>query len=110
MPLANGVNSRTIARDLAILTETHLYNIEIKVCGGSGRVAKIDVEDFAPPDEVLEVWKSLGSKTKPPQLRLFEALDQAVKDLTEQRRQIYDQLTVHLGTERVVGGTRLVEF
>jgi hypothetical protein len=110
MPLTNGVNSRTIARDLTILTEQHLYNVEIKVCGGSGRVAKIDVEDFAPPEEVLEVWKSLGSKTKPPQLRLFEALDQAVKDLTEQRRQIYDQLTVHLGIERVVGGTRLVDF
>jgi hypothetical protein len=110
MPLANGVNSRTIARDLTILTEQHLYNVEIKVCGGSGRVAKVDLEDFAPPEEVLEVWKSLGSKTKPPQLRLFEALDQAVKDLTEQRRQIYDQLTVHLGIERVVGGTRLVDF
>jgi hypothetical protein len=110
MSLANGVNSRTIARDLSILTEQHLYNVEIKVCGGSGRVAKVDVEDFAPPEEVLEVWKSLGSKTKPPQLRLFEALDQAVKDLTEQRRQIYDQLTVHLGIERVVGGTRLVAF
>jgi hypothetical protein len=68
MSLAKVVNSRTIARDLAILTETHLYNIEIKVCGGIGRVAKIDVEDFAPLYEVLEVWKSLGSKTKPLQL------------------------------------------
>jgi hypothetical protein len=44
------------------------------------------------------------------QLQLFEALDQAVKGLTEQRRQIYDQLTVHLGIEHVVGGTRLAEF
>jgi hypothetical protein len=110
MPSIQGVNTRTISRDLALLTEAHLYNIEIKVCGGAGRVAKVDVEDFAPPPEVLQVWKSLGSKTKAPQIRLFEALDEAVKTLMEDRRRIYDTHTIHLGIERVVGGSKLVEF
>jgi hypothetical protein len=103
-------NIRTIARDLALLTEDHLYAVEIKVCGGSSRVSKVDVEDFAPPTEILEVWKNLGSKTKPPQLKLFEALDRSIKELVEARRRIYDGLTVHLGIERVVGGSKLVEF
>jgi hypothetical protein len=55
MPLGNGVNSRTIARDLAILTETHLYNIEIKVCGGSRRIAK----------EALAAQQALQMQKKP---------------------------------------------
>jgi hypothetical protein len=55
MPLGNGVNSRTISRDLAILTETHLYNIEIKVCGGSRRIAK----------EALAAQQALQMQNKP---------------------------------------------
>lgn len=103
-------NTRTIARDLALLTEENLYNIEIRVCGGAGRVAKVDVEDFAPPPEVLDVWRSLGAKTKAPQILLFEELDKAVKTMTEDRRRIYDSHTIHLGIERVVTGSKLVEF
>jgi hypothetical protein len=103
-------NVRTIARDLAIVQEVNLYAIEIKIYSGGGRITPVDVEDFLPPQEVLEVWKNLGSKTKPPQMRLFELLDQAVKQLTEERRRIYDAYTVHLGLERVVGGSRLVDF
>ncbi|MFM2431910.1 MAG: hypothetical protein RLZZ511_3123 [Cyanobacteriota bacterium] len=103
-------NTRTIARDLALLTEANLYNIEIRVCGGAGRVAKVDVEDFAPPPEVLDVWRSLGAKTKAPQILLFEELDKAVKTMTEDRRRIYDSHTIHLGIERVVTGSKLVEF
>lgn len=103
-------NTRTIARDLALLTEPNLYSVEIKVCGGGNRVAKVDLEDFAPPDEVLTVWNSLGGKARAPQLLLFEALTDAVKLLTERRRQIYETCTVHLGIERVVCGSRLAEF
>ncbi|MBE9032425.1 hypothetical protein IQ266_22055 [filamentous cyanobacterium LEGE 11480] len=104
------VNVRTIGRDVTIVQKSNLYAIEIKIYSGGGRITPVDVEDFLPPEEVLNVWKNLGSKTKPPQMRLFELLDQAVKTLTEERRRIYDAHTVHLGLERVVGGSQLVDF
>ena len=68
-------NPRTIRRDLALLTEERLYTVEIKVRAGGSRVSMVDVADFIPPIEVLDVWNSLSSKTKPPQIRLFESLE-----------------------------------
>ena len=72
-------NTRTIRRDLALLTEARLYTVEIKVRAGGARVSMVDVADFAPPAEVLDVWSRLSNKTKPPQIRLFESLENATK-------------------------------
>ena len=50
----------------------------------------VDVAYFIPPIEVLDVWNSLSTKTKPPQIRLFESLETAVKTLAEYRRSLYE--------------------
>ena len=76
-------NPHTIRRDLALLTEERLYTVEIKVSAGGARVSMVDVADFIPPIEVLDVWNSLSTKTKLPQIRLFESLETAVKTLAE---------------------------
>ena len=39
-------NSRTIRRDLALLTEERLYTVEIKVSAGGARISMVDVADF----------------------------------------------------------------
>ena len=83
-------NPRTIRRDLALLTEERLYTVEIKVRAGGARVSMVDIADFIPPIEVLDVWNSLSTKTKPPQIRLFESLEIAVKTLAEYRRSLYE--------------------
>ena len=103
-------NPRTIRRDLALLTEERLYTVEIKVRAGGARVSMVDVADFIPPIEVLDVWNSLSSKTKPPQIRLFESLETAVKTLAEYRRSLYETYTIQLGIDRVIGGTQFHEF
>ncbi len=103
-------NPRTIRRDLALLTEDRLYAIDITIRAGGSRVSMVDVADFAPPAEVLDIWNSLHHKTKPPQIRLFEALELAVKALVEERRALYDRWTVQLGIERVVGGSQFPDF
>ena len=103
-------NPRTIRRDLALLTEERLYAIDITIRAGGSRVSMVDVADFAPPAEVLDIWNSLHHKTKPPQIRLFEALELAVKALVEERRSLYDRWTVQLGIERVVGGSQFPDF
>jgi predicted transcriptional regulator len=103
-------NPRTIRRDLALLTEDRLYAIDITIRAGGSRVSMVDVADFAPPSEVLDIWNSLHHKTKPPQIRLFEALELAVKALVEERRALYDRWTVQLGIERVVGGSQFPDF
>ena len=103
-------NTRTIRRDLALLTEARLYTVEIKVRAGGARVSMVDVADFAPPAEVLDVWSRLSSKTKPPQIRLFESLETAVKTLAEYRRSLYETYTIQLGIDRVIGGTHFHEF
>ena len=57
-------NPRTIRRDLALLTEERLYAIDITIRAGGSRVSMVDVADFAPPAEVLDIWNSLHHKTK----------------------------------------------
>ena len=103
-------NPRTIRRDLALLTEDRLYATDITIRAGGSRVSMVDVADFAPPSEVLDIWNSLHHKTKPPQIRLFEALELAIKALVEERRALYDRWTVQLGIERVVGGSQFPDF
>ncbi|HEY9860173.1 MAG TPA: hypothetical protein V6D16_11760, partial [Candidatus Obscuribacterales bacterium] len=100
---------RTISRDLKLFSE-NVYWTEIKICGGSGRVAKIDLEDFAPPEAVLEVWEKTKSKKKPPQMLLFNELEAAVKSLNEERRKIYDELTSTIGPYQVLAGCNLEKF
>ena len=70
----------------------------------------VDVADFIPPAEVLDVWNSLSTKTKPPQIRLFESLETAVKTLAEYRRSLYENYTIQLGIDRVIGDTQFHEF
>ena len=103
-------NTRTIRRDLALLTEARLYTVEIKVRAGGARVSMVDVADFAPPAEVLDVWSRLSNKTKPPQIRLFESLEIAVKTLAEYRRSLYETYTIQLGIDRVIGGSQFHKF
>lgn len=102
-------NIRTINRDIKLLGE-NLYYAEIKICGGASRLAKVDVEDFAPPSNVLEVWQKTKAKKKPPQLSLFDDLETAIKLLVEERRRIYDQYTCDLQPYQVIPGSNLNAF
>ncbi|BAY59785.1 hypothetical protein NIES2135_66620 (plasmid) [Leptolyngbya boryana NIES-2135] len=105
-----GFTIRTIERDLRLFHEERMYYAEIKICGGDSRVAAIDVEDFAPPSEVLIAWRALGRKAKPPQIKVFEELKQAIADLTEERRKIYAECTIDLLPYRAIPGSSFGHF
>ncbi len=102
-------SARTISRDVRLFQE-NLYWAEIKVNGGTGRVAKIDIEDFSPPQEVLQVWENLDSRKKPPQMSLFEDLELAVRELVEMRRRIYEAHTCSMEPYQVLPGSSLEAF
>lgn len=105
-----GFTIRTIERDLRLFSEERMYYAEIKICGGDSRVAAIDVEDFAPPQEVLAAWRALGRKVQPPQIKVFQELKQAIDDLTEERRKIYAECTIDLLPYRAIPGSRFGHF
>jgi hypothetical protein len=105
-----GFTIRTIERDLRLFSEERMYYAEIKICGGDARVAAIDVEDFAPPQEVLAAWRALGRKVQPPQIKVFQELKSAIDDLTEERRKIYAECTIDLLPYRAIPGSRFEHF
>lgn len=100
---------RTLHRDLKLLSE-NLYHANIKIGSGASRIARVDVQDFAPPSQVLEVWQSFRSPKKPPQLLVFEELGEAVRQMTEQRRLIYEAHTIDLDLYRAIPGSQLDAF
>jgi hypothetical protein len=105
-----GFTIRTIERDLRLFSEERMYYAEIKICGGDSRVAAIDVEDFAPPQEVLAAWRALGRKVQPPQIKVFQELKQAIDELTEERRKIYAECTIDLLPYRAIPGSCFGHF
>lgn len=100
---------RTLRRDLKLLSE-NLYHAELKIGSGASRIARVDVQDFAPPSQVLEIWQSFRSPKKPPQLLVFEELGEAVRQMTEQRRLIYEAHTIELDLYRAIPGSHLDAF